>query len=133
MSHSLLHRVISLVLTTLILAAHAPLPGTRAASKMACCGPKACCQPDLACTSGGPCATHSDHAGGAPIDRTLPTFLAGNCGDPTPRAVPVTFDPGTQPARTTVRAQAAATTFAAAPAPGAPTRDTTPSVPPPRA
>jgi len=133
MSRLVLRRVTAFALTALILAAHLPLPGARAASKMTCCGPQACCQPELTCASGGACATHADHAGRAPIDHTLPTLLAGNCGDPTPRVAPVTYDPGTQPPLTTVRGEAAAIAFAAAPAPAAPTRDTTPSVPPPRA
>jgi len=131
MPQTFLHRVIALVLTALILAAHAPLP--RAASKMACCGPAACCRPERSCTTGGACATHPGHAAGAPIHRAQPTLLAGNCGDPTPRIAPVSYDPGTEPARTTVRVEAATTTFAAAPTPAAPARDTTPSVPPPRA
>jgi hypothetical protein len=132
MSRSLLLRVTALALTALILAAHLPLPAGAAASKMACCGPKACCQPERACTSGGACATHSDHAS-APIDRTLPSLLAGNCGDPTPRVVPVSYDPVTQTSATAIHADTALAALPAAPAAAAPARDTSPSVPPPRA
>jgi len=129
-----LRRFTALALTALILAAHLPLLAARQATArtMACCGPKSCCQPERACTSGGACATHTDHAA-APIDRTLPTLLAGNCGDPTPRVVPVSYDPVTPPSATAVRAETAIAALPAATAPTAPVRDTAPSVPPPRA
>ena len=134
MSRSFFHRLTALALTALVLAAHLPVPAARAAATrtMACCAPKACCRPERACTSGGACATHHEHAG-APTDRAFPTLLAGNCGDPTPRVVPVTYDPVTPPPPTAVRTETVIAALPAASAPTAPARDTTPSVPPPRA
>jgi len=131
MPHSLFHRVIALALTALILAAHLPLPASAGAG-MACCVPKACCQPDLACTSGVGCTTGTDHAR-APIDRALPSLLAGNCGDPAPRVVPVSFDPVTPPAPSATVAPATVVALTVGAAPAAPARDLTPAVPPPRA
>jgi len=131
MSRSFLRRVTAAILTALILAAHLPVPAS-AAKTMACCGTKACCRPDGACTSGGACATHSSHAR-APIDRTHPTLLAGNCGDPTPRVAPVSYDPVTQAQQTAVRVEAASVTLPAPRPATAPAGDTAPSVPPPRA
>lgn len=134
MTRSFFHRLTALALTALVLAAHLPLPAARAAAArtMACCAPKACCRPERACTSGGACATHDDRAG-ATSDRALPTLLAGNCGDPTPRVVPVTYDPVTPPSPTAVRTATAIVALPTTFAPTAPARDTTPSVPPPRA
>jgi len=132
MRPSILRRAIGVALTALILAAHLPLPAATGASSLECCMPKACCQPDMACTAGAGCANGTDHAS-APIDRTLPSLLAGNCGDPIPRIVPVSFDPVTPPAPRAAGAPATIVALSLAPAPTAPARDLTPSVPPPRA
>ena len=132
MHRSFIRRVTAIALAALILAAHLPLPARAATKTMACCGTKACCRPVGACASGGDCATHSGHAR-APIDRTHPTLLAGNCGDPTPRVAPVSYDPVTPPQQTGVRMETTIAALPADPAPTAPARVTAPSVPPPRA
>jgi len=132
MVRTLFRRGTAIAVTALLFAAHLPLPAGAAAAKMACCGPKACCQPERACTSGGACANHSDPAG-APVGRTLPSLVAGNCADPIPRVVPVSYDPATQPSANAIRTEAPLTVQPAMPAPTVLTRDLSPSVPPPRA
>lgn len=132
MSRTSVRRISALALTALILAAHLPLPAAAAASGLACCGPKTCCQPARECTSGGACATH-DHATTVPIAPGLQTLLAGNCADPTPRVVPVSYDPVTQTQHVAVRVDATMADLDAAPTTTSPARDTTPFVPPPRA
>ena len=129
-------------LAFLLLAAYVPIPAASAPavspsqSRAGCCAPKACCTVEHACTSGGGCASKGDaravsHGG---TGTSTSVLRAGRCH---PEAARVGSTPTLDPiVFVTLPAGRGGTRFMRSGTDevlGAPTRFSSPQVPPPRA